>query len=93
MNSGTGSTHRVLMQYMERREGWHVAFLEADCQTSLPVKLTFATADKIRIMYQRFGSQLQDDKHALEHGISIGRGGPWLTLNEEQYQRLGGAGR
>lgn len=73
------------MQYMDRRNGWHLSFLEADCQTSLPVKLTFASADKIRIMHQRFGSQLQEDKHALEHCISIGRGGAWLTLNEEQY--------
>jgi hypothetical protein len=81
------------MQYMDRRNGWYVSFLEADCKTSLPVKLTFGTADKIRIMYQRFGSQLQEDKHALEHGIRIGRGGAWITLNKEQYQRLRRSGR
>jgi len=76
------------MNFMEWRKGWRVSFTEADCQTSLPRKLTFATPDKIRIMQQRFGSQLLDDKNALEHGISIGRGGAWLTLTEEQYQRL-----
>ena len=43
----------VLMNFMDRPGGWHVAFLEADCQTSLPVKLTFQSAEKIRIMQQR----------------------------------------
>jgi hypothetical protein len=41
-------------------------------------------------MHQRFGSQLLDDKKAFEHGISIGRGGAWLTLDDEQYQKLKG---
>jgi len=41
-------------------------------------------------MHQQFGSQLLDDRNALEHAISIGRGGAWLTLNEEQYQKLKG---
>ena len=61
----------VLMNFMEWRKGWRVSFTEADCQTSLPKKLTFATPDKIRIMQQRFSSQLLDDKNALEHGISM----------------------
>jgi hypothetical protein len=90
MDSGTGSTHRILMNFMDRRNGWHVSFLEADCQTSLSRKLTFATPDKIRSMHNRFGSQLLEDKQALEHGISIGRGGAWLILNEEQYRKLTG---
>lgn len=88
---GTGSTHRVLMNFMEWRNGWRVSFTEADCQTSLPRKITFTTPDKIRTMYERFGaSQLLEDKLALDHGISIGRGGVWLALNEEQYQKLKG---
>jgi hypothetical protein len=69
---------------------WRVSFLEANCQTSLPRKHTFAAPDKIRTMHQQFGSQLLDDRNALEHAISIGRGGAWLTLNEEQYQKLKG---
>ena len=76
------------MNFMESRNGWHVSFLEADCQTSLPRKLTFASAEKIRIMHRRFGSQLLDHKNALEHGISIGRGGTWLNLSEEHYRKL-----
>jgi len=82
------NTHRVLMNFMERRNSWRVSFLKADCQTPLPRKLTFASPAKIRTMHERFGSQLLDDKNAQEHGISIGRGGTWLTLNDEQYQQL-----
>ena len=29
-----------------------------------------------------------EDRHALDHAIEIGRGGTWLELNEEQYQKL-----
>jgi hypothetical protein len=81
--------HRVLMNLMAYRNGWRVSFLETDYQTSLSRKLTFATPDKIRVMHQQFGpSQLLEDKLALDHGISIGRGGAWLALEEEQYQKL-----
>jgi hypothetical protein len=55
------------MNFMEFRNGWRVSSLEADCQIALPRRLTFAVPDKIRIIHQRFGSQLLDDKNALEH--------------------------
>jgi hypothetical protein len=90
MRSERRNTHRVLMNFTEGRNGWHISFLEEDCRTSLPVKLTFAAPDKIRIMQQRFGNALLEDRHALEHGLSIGRGGAWLTLNEDQYRKLKG---
>ncbi len=69
-------------------QAWHVSFLEPDCQTSLPVKLTFKTPAKIRTMQQRFGSASLEDRQSFEHGLSIGRGGVWLTLSEEQYRKL-----
>jgi hypothetical protein len=87
MNSGGESTHRILMQFMERH-GWYISFLEPDCRTALPLKLTFATEAKIRTLHQRFGSQLLEDRQAMEHGLSIGRGSAWLTLNGEQYAKL-----
>ena len=90
MRSERRNTHRVLMNFMDGRNGWHISFLEEDCRTCLPVKLTFANPEKIRVMHQRFGSPLLEDRHALEHGLSIGRGGVWLTLNEEQYGKLTG---
>lgn len=83
----SGNNHRVLMQF-QCRNGWHVSFLEPDCRTVLPLRLTFATPDKIRTMQERFGSQLTEDRQALEHGLEICRGSAWLTLEEEQYRKL-----
>jgi len=80
--------HRVLMNFMVRPGGWHISFLEKDCRTVLPLKLTFANEGKIRAMHDRCGSQLLEDKQALEHGLNTGRGSCWLSLNEEQYQAL-----
>jgi hypothetical protein len=54
----------------------------------LPLKLTFAKEDKIRTMHDRCGSQLLEDKQALEHGLDAGRGSCWLNLTEEQYHAL-----
>ena len=68
MDNVIDSTHRVLMNFMVRPCGWHISFLEKDCQTVLPLKLTFAKEDKIRAMHDRCGSPLLEDKQALEHG-------------------------
>jgi hypothetical protein len=87
MRSERRQTRRVLMNFMAV-QAWHVSFLEPDCQTSLPVKLTFKTPAKIRTMQQRFGSASLEDRQSFEHGLSIGRGGVWLTLSEEQYRKL-----
>jgi hypothetical protein len=80
--------YRICMNFMFRN-GWHISFLEADCRTSLPLKLTFADADKIREMYERFSSERTlADRAAVEHGIEIGRGAIWLRLSAEQYAKL-----
>ena len=71
------------------RHGWHVRFLESDLQTSLRKKLTFASEKKIIELAERGGADLNlEARAALEHGISIGRGGVWLDLTQEQYDRL-----
>ena len=71
------------------RNGWHISFLEEDCRTSLPLKLTFAYADKIMEMYERWGtSRLLEDRAAVLHGIEIGRGAIWLRLTPEEYAKL-----
>jgi hypothetical protein len=76
------------MHYM-MRDGWRISFLEADCKTSLPLQLNFVSEDKIREMHTRYGaSHVLEDQQGLEHGISIGRGGLWLTLTDEQYSKL-----
>jgi hypothetical protein len=83
------STHRVLLNFILYKGAWHVAFLEADCQTSLPRKFTFKSEDKIREMFKRASALRQlEDEQAMEHGIATGRGGFWLELNEEQYKAI-----
>jgi hypothetical protein len=79
--------HRVYMTLMDWR-GWHCQFLEADLQTPLPRKLTFAAPDKIVELVER-GGGFKDlaDRQAFDQGIAIGRGGVWLSLTEEQYQK------
>ena len=66
------------MSFMHR-DGWYCQFLEEDLKTSLPRKLTFATSDKILDLAERTGA-LRDlaCRQAIEHGVSVGRGGVWL---------------
>lgn len=61
------------------RSGWQVKFLEADLETSLPRKLTFAHADEIRELARK-GEALEtsEARQMLEHGIGTGRGGCYL---------------
>jgi hypothetical protein len=76
------------MYYMIR-DGWYCQFLEADLKTSLPKTFTFAIPEKIIELAER-GRGLKDlaSKQALEHGIEKGRGGIYLHLTHEQYNKL-----
>ncbi|MBS1805052.1 MAG: hypothetical protein JST28_16960 [Acidobacteria bacterium] len=82
------STHRIYMYYM-LRAGWVCQFLEEDLKTPLAHRLHFKDAEKIRAIVDKVGSfaNLQD-RQALDYGLNLGRGGVWLRLTEEQYQRL-----
>ena len=82
--------HRVYMAYM-LREGWQCQFLEEDLKTPLPKRFRFNTAEKVRELACRGGASLNlESLQALDHGICTGRGGVWLELTEEQYQKLRG---
>jgi hypothetical protein len=64
-------------------------FSKKTLKTSLPRKVIVASPEKLREMAERGGCNLNlDTRQALDHGIEIGRGGVWLELSEEQYQRL-----
>jgi hypothetical protein len=77
------------MHFMLVANGWYCQFLEEDLKTPLPRKLTFQTSEKVIQMAERGGADLTlAGRQALEHGISIGRGGVWLMLSGEQYGRL-----
>jgi hypothetical protein len=76
------------MSYM-LRNGWHCHFLEADLKTPLPRKLNFPGPEKIVETAERGGYVMNlEGRQALENGIEKGRGGIWLLLTEEQYQKL-----
>ncbi len=73
----------------QQRDGWHVYFMLPDLKTHLPRKLTFSDPQKIVEMAKRGGMETNlESKAALEHGLSTGRGGVWLSLSDEQYSRL-----
>lgn len=76
------------MSFMHR-DGWFCQFLEEDLKTPLPRKVTVAGPEKVREMAERGGCNLNlESRQALDHGIEIGRGGVWLELSDEQYQKL-----
>ena len=67
------------------RDGWSCQFMEEDLKTHLPKRMSFRDAAKIYEIARRVGTlNTLEEKHAIE----IGRGGIWLELNEEQYQKL-----
>ena len=80
--------HRIYMYYMYRTS-WMCQFLEEDLKTPLPRRLYFRSPEKIRTIMEKVGNfaDLQD-RQSLDYGLEIGRGGVWLQLTEEQYNRL-----
>jgi hypothetical protein len=85
---GERKRHRVYMSFMFRN-GWLCQFLEEDLKTSLPRKVILCSQEKVREMARRGGAAMSlDVLQALDHGIEIGRGGIWLELSDEQYQKL-----
>lgn len=79
---------RVYMSFMAR-EGWFCGFLEEDLKTPLPKRLAFADPDQILELARRGGAKMDlEAQQAIRQGLEIGRGGVWLNLTDEQYQRL-----
>jgi hypothetical protein len=75
--------------YFFKRDGWQVQFTEADLKTPLPRKLTFTDPEKIRELARRgevWGDS--ESRQILEHAIDTGRGGVFLKLTPDQYNRL-----
>jgi hypothetical protein len=71
------------------RQGWHCQFLEEDLKTSLPRTITVMDPAKLLEMAEHGGYRLNlEGRQALDHAIENGRGGIWLELTEEQYQKL-----
>jgi hypothetical protein len=82
------SRHRVYMSFM-LRETWFCQFLEEDLRTPLPRKVELRDAQQICEMAERGGCDLNlEARQAFDHAIEIGRGGVWLELTGEQYEKL-----
>jgi hypothetical protein len=76
------------MSFMDR-QGWQCQFLEADLQTPLPKRLHFSSSDKLVELVERGGGfPDQESRLMLEQGISMARGGVFLSLTDEQYAKL-----
>ena len=81
-------THRLYLSFQDRH-GWQCQFLEADLQTPLPKRLHFSSSDKVVELVERGGGITdQESRLMLEQGISMGRGGAFLRLTDEQYAAL-----
>jgi hypothetical protein len=73
----------------QHRNGWRCQFLEQDLKTSLPRKLHFASSQKIIELVERAGGFTDNDARLMvRQGIEMGRGGIFLKLTEEQYEKL-----
>lgn len=83
------SARRVYVSFMLYAGLWRCQFLEEDLRTSLPCKLKFSTSDKVIELIQR-GNGIKDlaARQAVEHAVDKGRGGTYLMLNAEQYEKL-----
>jgi hypothetical protein len=81
------------MSYM-LTNGWYCQFLEEDLKTPLPRKVTLDDPKKLMEMAERGGGLPNlEASQMLRLGIEVGRGGLWLSLTEEQYQKLKGTKR
>jgi hypothetical protein len=81
--------HTIYMYFMLYGSSWNCQFLEPDLKTSLPRKLTFSTAEKVRELAERGGAfKDRADKQAFDYAVQIGRGSVYLKLTREQYAVL-----
>jgi hypothetical protein len=82
------TSRRIYLSFIHGN-GWRCQFWEDDLKTPLPRKLRFVDSAKIVELAERTGSLRNlETRQALEHGISKGRGGLFLTVTAEQYEKL-----
>jgi hypothetical protein len=77
MSRYSKANHRVYMRF-ERRQYWHVSFMEAGLGRELPRKLTFKSPGKILELARKgeaWGTL--ENRQALERAITAGQGSPY----------------
>jgi hypothetical protein len=79
---------KVVYMSFERMEGWRVVFFDSTTQQRLRV-MNFMDEDKLVELARRGGAVTNlESKQAIERGISEGKGGVFLKLSLEQYDKL-----
>jgi hypothetical protein len=83
-----GAKRRVYLHFMWRA-GWYCQFLEDDLKTPIPRKVVLPDSAKLLELVERGGYVLNlENRQALEHAITNGRGSVWLELTADQYAKL-----
>lgn len=73
----------------QTQSGWRCQFLEEDLKTPIPVCLNLVRQERLFEIAEHGGFRLNlEGRQTIQRAIEIGRGGMWLELTEEQYQRL-----
>jgi hypothetical protein len=71
------------------RDGWSVQFLGPDLKTPVGRIRHLDSIDKVRELIARTPTLLDlAAKQAIEHAITVGRGGMYLLATSAQYQKL-----
>ncbi len=75
--------------YFFQRSGWYCQFLEEDLKTPPPKTTTLDDPARLLEIAERGGYLMNlEGRQAIEHAIENERGGVWLRLTDEQYQKL-----
>ena len=79
----------ILSLPLRDRHGWQYQFLEANLKTPLPKRLHVTSPEKVVELVKRGGGLPdQESRLMLNQAIAMGRGGVFLNLTDEQYEKL-----
>ena len=77
------------MKFEQTGTGWRIEFLADGVRPVLRKQLLFTDPDKITDFAEQGGmDSTLASRQALEHGIRTGRGGVYLNLTDEQFERI-----
>jgi hypothetical protein len=83
------SLRSVFMHFIWNTDHWSCHFLMDDLRTALRKTLTFRHEEKVLEAARNGRAGLtSEDERLIQDGIAMGRGGAWLRLTEDQYQKL-----
>ena len=81
---------RIYMSFVRDAGGWHCRFHLDDLRkTPISRQFVFQSAEKIYEAARRGNGLISvESRHDLDEAITIGRGGIWLRLTEDQCSAL-----